>query len=87
MVSLPVPEMSPRTSNTVPGEDVPIPTLPHPVSESMENIGVVAVEVAMEKAFLAVDIVVVARTLLKSIVRVEPVVVAKVMVSKSLTPP
>jgi hypothetical protein len=56
--------MSPRTSNTVPGDDVPIPTLPHPVRESMENIGVVAVEVAMEKAFLAVEIVVVARALL-----------------------
>lgn len=63
MVSLPVAAMSPRTSSTVPGDEVPIPTLPQPVSESMENIGVVFVEVAMEKAFRAVEIVVVARVL------------------------
>ena len=64
MVNLPVPAMSPRTSSTVPGEDVPIPILPQPVRESMEKIGVVAVDVAMEKAFLAVEIVVVAKALL-----------------------
>ena len=55
MVSLPVPAMSPRTSKTVPGEDVPIPTLPHlraPSPVSMEKIGVVFDEVAIENTFL-----------------------------------
>lgn len=63
MVNLPVPAMSPRTSRTVPGDVVPIPTLPQPVRESMVKIGVVAVEVAMEKAFTARLIVVVANVL------------------------
>lgn len=87
MVSLPVPAMSPLTSKTVPGDEVPMPTLPHPVRESIEKIGVVAVEVAMEKAFTALLIVVVARTLLKSTVNVAPDEVANMMLSNSLTPP
>lgn len=43
---------------------MPIPTLPHPVRESIEKIGVVTDEVAMENEFTALEIVVVARVLL-----------------------